>query len=288
MLDLDLLRTFLAVLDRGSFTRAAQGLNRTQSAVSMQVGRLEARVGAPLLVRRRDRVSATPEGEALAGYARRMLGLHDEALGQIARHRIEGHVRLGVMEDYGTVVLPAVLAAYARQAPAVRLDMETGLTRPMLNRLGRDFDLVVAMHDADEQGGRLLRRERAVWAASPDLAVLRQRPVAVALNGEGCLFRAWAMQALAAADLEWRLAFVSQSLAGIASLARQGLAVTVVKQGILPPGLRPVPAGCGLPPLPEADIRLHRAPVLTPAARHLAEHIEAGLGAAAPATAALA
>lgn len=277
MLDLDLLRTFLAVIDRGSFTHAAIALNRTQSAVSMQMARLEARAGTALLVRKRDRSVPTPDGEALAGYARRMLGLHDEALGRIARQKIEGRVRLGVMEDYGTVVLPRVLSSYARQAPHVRLDMETGYTRPMLDRLGRDFDLLIAMHARDEPGGLLLCRERAVWATGTDPALLRERPLAVALNGEGCLFRAWATQALAESTVEWRLAFVSQSLAGVAALARHGLAVTVVKQGILPAGLRTVPAAFGLPPLPACDIRLHRAPNLSPAARHLAEHLENSL-----------
>jgi len=155
--------------------------------------------------------------------------------------------------------------------------MVTGLTAPMLPRLGERFDLVLAMHAAGDGGGTFLRRDQAVWAAGRDVASEERSPLPLALYPQGCLFRAWAMASLDAAGLPWRLAFVSHSLAAVTAIAAQGLAITVVKAGLLPSELRPLGERDGLPPLPGADIRLHRAPGLEPAGELLARHLADGL-----------
>ncbi|WP_225771375.1 LysR family transcriptional regulator [Inquilinus sp. Marseille-Q2685] len=277
MLDPDLLRAFVAVADHGSFTRGAAALNRTQSAVSMQIQRLEGAVGAAVLDRSRRGLRLTPAGEVLLGYARRILSVSAEAIGRLRDLQVEGTVRLGVMEDYGTRLVPPLLAGFAAAHPRIQVEMVTGLTTPMLPQLGERFDLVLAMHAAGDGGGTFLRRERAVWAAGRDVAAETRSPLPLALYPQGCLFRAWAMASLDAAGLPWRLAFVSHSLAAVTAIAAQGLAVTVVKAGLLPPELRPLGERDGLPPLPEADIRLHRAPGLAPAGELLAGHLAAGL-----------
>ena len=145
--------------------------------------------------------------------------------------------------------------------------METGLTATMPARLGEAYDLVIAMHPHGRGEGEFLRREQAVWATSASHASKQQEPLPVALYPQGCLFRKWAMEALDAAKRPWRLAFVSHSLAAVEVVAAQGLAVTVVKAGTFPPSLRLLSEQDGLPRLPAADICLHRATDLSPAAR---------------------
>jgi DNA-binding transcriptional LysR family regulator len=276
-LDPDLLNAFVAVADHRSFTRAAATLNRTQSAVSMQIKRLEDRLGVKLFNRTKANVDLSAAGEGLLGYARRILTLNKEAIGSLAERKIEGVVRLGVMDDYGTLIVPPLLASFLAGNPKIHVEMETGLTFSMAARLGEAYDLVIAMHPQGRGEGEFLRRERAVWATAPSRAVEEQDPLPVALYPPGCLFRKWAIEALDAAKRPWRLAFVSHSLAAVESFVAQGLAVTVVKAGTFPPKLRPLSHRDGMPRLPAADICLHRAPNLSPAGALLADHLRTNI-----------
>jgi hypothetical protein len=155
--------------------------------------------------------------------------------------------------------------------------METGLTSTMTERLGKTYNLVIAMHPEGHSEGELLRREQAVWAASAEHRVEESDPLPIALYPQGCLFRRWAIEALDKANRPWRLAFVSHSLSAVEAIAAQGLAVTVVKSGTFPARLRRLSERDNLPPLPRAEIRLHRAPKLSRAAALLADHLVASL-----------
>jgi DNA-binding transcriptional LysR family regulator len=272
-LDPDLLKAFLAVADHLSFTAAARSLNRTQSAVSSQIKRLEADLGVELFERSTTSVAVSPAGDALVTYARRILALGDEAVQRLRQHDVRGRVRLGVMDDYGALVLPSQLKSFAHAYPGIEIVMETGLTAGMVGRLGRDFDLVIAMHQAGHGDGDLLCRERAMWAGPLTLDPRKLDVIPLALYPVGCLFRQWALRALDKAGRPWRLAFVSHSLAAVEAIASQGLAVTVVKSGIFPKSLVPFSRKQGLPPLPRADIRLHCARELSSASALLAAHI---------------
>ena len=276
-LDPDLLKAFVAVADQRSFTRAAVMLNRTQSAVSMQIKRLEARLDVELFNRTKATVDLSAAGERLLGYARRILALNEEAVGRMAERKVEGVVRLGVMDDYGIFIVPPLLASFLAGYPRIHVEMETGLTSSMPARLGEAYDLVIAMHPAGRGEGEFLRREQAVWAAGPSQAVEEQDPLPVALYPQGCLFRKWAIEALDSAKRPWRLAFVSHSLAAVESVAAQGLAVTVVKAGTFPSKLRPLSDRDGMPPLPAADICLHRAANLSRAGTLLADHLRTSI-----------
>jgi DNA-binding transcriptional LysR family regulator len=277
VLDPDLLKAFVAVADHLSFTRAAAMLNRTQSAVSMQIKRLEDRLQVELFHRTKANVALSAAGERLLGYARRILALHDEAVGGLCEHKVEGVVRLGVMDDFGTLIVPSLLASFVSGFPLIHVEMETGLTASMPSRLGETYDLVIAMHPEGRGEGEFLRREQAVWAASPEHAVEDQDPLPVALYPQGCLFRKWAMEALDAAKRRWRLTFVSHSLSAVEAIAAQGLAVTVVKAGTFPAKLRPLSDRDGMPRLPAGDICLHKAADLSPAGALLAKHLAANL-----------
>jgi DNA-binding transcriptional LysR family regulator len=269
-LDPELLRAFVAVAEQRSFTRAAAALHRTQSAVSMQIRRLEREIGQALFRRSRTAVALSAAGESLLGYAHRILALHAEAIDHLRQRAMEGVVRLGVMDDYGTVIVPPLLARFAAAHPRIHVEMETGLTSGMVGRLGAAFDLVIAMHPLGATEGTFLRREQAVWAAGADHGAELLSPLPVALYPMGCLFRRWAMAALDAAGIAWRLAFVSHSLGAVEAVAAEGLAVTVVKAGTFPARLRRAER---LPPLPAAEIRLHRAPGLSDAGALLATHL---------------
>ena len=273
-LDPDLLKAFLAVAEHRSFTRAAARLNRTQSAVSMQIKRLEDSLDIRLFHRTKAGVEPTAAGQGLIDFARRILALNAEAVGRLRERKAESVVRLGVMDDYGTIVIPPLLASFAATHPTIRIEVETGLTYAMPARLGEAYDLVIAMHPEGYGAGELLRREQAVWAASTAHPIEEQEPLPVALFPMGCLFRQWAAEALDAAGRPWRLAFVSRNLAAVESIAAQGLAVTVVKAGTFPARLRRLSDQNGMPPLPAAEIRLHRARHLSGPGALLADHLQ--------------
>jgi DNA-binding transcriptional LysR family regulator len=284
-LDPDLLAAFVAVLDQGGFTAAARALNRTQSAVSMQVQRLEAVAGVKLLDRDRRRPAATPEGEAMLGYARRLLALQREALQSVARPGLRGRVRLGVMADYSATLVPPILARFAASHPGIEVEVITGLTAEMPRQLGRELDLAIVMHDAaklDDSTGELLRYETPVWATARGHAVPQRRPLPLALSPSGCLFRAWAIAALEQAAIPWRMAYLSANYAAVEAAVRAGLAVSVFKAGTMARDLRPLGLADGFPPLPRAAICLHLPPVRAgsgpgQAAIVLREHIRVAL-----------
>jgi DNA-binding transcriptional LysR family regulator len=270
-------RGFLAIAGLRSFTRAALSLHRTQSAVSMQMKRLEGQLGVALLRRSKLGVDLTLAGERFLGDARRLVALNDDAVGRLVEHNLDGHVRLGAMEDYGDYLIPPLLAGFVAAYPNIRVEMQTGLTYDMPDRLGEAYDIVIAMHAEGAREGEFLRREQAVWAGSPTHGAQAREPLPLALHPPGCLFRKWAMEGLDAAKRPWRLAFVTHSLSAAESIAAQGLAVTVAKSGTFPSRLRALSERDGVPSLPAAEIRLHRAKRLTRAGALLADHLAAGL-----------
>ena len=179
-----------------------------------------------LFHRTKANVGLSPAGERLLDYARRILTLNEEAVGRLREHRVEGRVRLGVMDDYGTMLLPPLLSSFIANYPLIDVEMETGLTSTMTERLGKTYDLVIAMHPEGHSEGELLRREQAVWAASAEHRVEHQDPLPIALYPQGCLFRRWAIEALDRRTAPGGLPFVSHSLSAVEAIAAQGLAVT--------------------------------------------------------------
>lgn len=259
-IDVDLLRAFLAVVDGESFTAAARALNRTQSAVSMQIKRLELIAGGPLFERSSRRVELTRRGEALAGYARRMVALNDEALERLRDDVLGGVVRLGAIEDYAVQALPPMLASFMSAHPNVAIEMETGFSPSLLERLGETFDVVLAMHPHGSGRGEVVRSERAVWAGSRQHSSHEAPVLPLALHPPGCQFRQAALTSLDRAKRRWRLAYVCQSHSALEAVVQTGLAVTVTKAGTLPRGLTTFGEAQGLPALPSFEVAVHRAP----------------------------
>jgi DNA-binding transcriptional LysR family regulator len=266
-LDLALLQAFSAVVDSGSFTRAAQYLCRTQSAVSMQLRKLEDLTGHQLLHRDSRNIKLTEEGEVLLGYARRMIRLNEEALVALDQPHAQGHVRLGMPDDYAHQFLPGVLAHFAHAYPRVQLEVIGALSGDLLNRVeAGELDVALITRQPKRRRGQVLRTEHLVWTGSRQHLAFEVSPLPLALFPEGCVFREHALAALDAAQIPWRIAYTSQSFAGGKLAVSGGLALTVVAQSMVPPEWRVLGAEHALPRLPEIEIALHRAPgTLSPA-----------------------
>ncbi|MFQ5936312.1 MAG: LysR family transcriptional regulator, partial [Acidiferrobacterales bacterium] len=196
-LDTDLLRTFVAIADAGSFTRAGQRVHRTQSAVSMQVKRLEDSVGKPVFQREGRSVSLTAEGEALLGYARRILKLHEEAVATLTQPDVVGTVRVGTPDDYVMRFLPGILSRFAQAYPRVQVAVHCEPSYALLSRLEqRELDLALVTCDPAKESGDIVRREPTVWATSERHFVHEEEPLPLALFQKGCFLRDWIIQAL--------------------------------------------------------------------------------------------
>jgi DNA-binding transcriptional LysR family regulator len=258
-LDIDLLRAFVTVADTRHFRVAAERLNRTQSAVSLQVKRLEAAIGTRLFERNRRMVRLTPAGEDLRGYAGRMLRLNDETLAAFGMPALRGRVRLGAT-DTSMCFLPPILARFAGELPLVEMEIRCDRSWEALDALeAGDLDLALVTQPCGRAGGTLVRREPLVWAVAKGGAADAVDPLPLALFGPGCIYRKAALDALDAAGRRWRHAYNSPSRDGLDVAVAAGLAVTVVPAGGVGTHLRVLGADAGFPPLPAMDLLLFRA-----------------------------
>jgi DNA-binding transcriptional LysR family regulator len=275
--DLDLLRTFVAISDNGGFTRAAERVGRTQSTVSLQVKRLEDGLGRRLFEREPGRdLLLTPDGEILLTYARKILRLGDEARSRLMEPDLDGRVRFGTPEDFATVHLPDVLARFARAHPRVALEVNCDFTANLLDGFWKgQYDLVLFKREPQGPGGGVgVWREVLVWAASPRLVLDREEPLPLVLAPVPDVYRKRALAGLDAVGRAWRIVYTSPSLNGLQAAVKAGLGATVLPSEMVPPGLALLGPEHGLPPVPDAEIVLYRAPgTLSRAAELLAEHI---------------
>jgi len=263
-LDLDLLRGFVTVAERGGFTAAGLALGLTQSAVSLKVKRLEELLGKPVFTRGGKQVALTREGETLLAYARRMLALNEEAVRRFVTPPVAGRLRLGVADHFVPRHLAPALARFRRTWPNVSIEAEVGRSHDLRAALAReDLDLVLGKRRDGETEGRLIFTEAVVWAAGPDFELHRDRPLPLAMLPQGCMFRDRALTALARAGISFEVVYMSPSLMGIAAAAQAGFALSVMGRTGLPEGLAEVH---GLPSLGTAQMCLFSAP--NPAGDH--------------------
>ena len=260
MLPFDSLKTFLAAADSLSFTRAGREVHRTQSAVSMQIKRLEEEVGQKLFERSGREIRLTRHGETLSLYVRRLLDLHDEALASVSTPDLCGQIRLGAMEDYASRFLPKILASFASVYPQVQVDVVCD-DSPVLNEAvdRKELDLVVLTCGRIPDKGLLIQREPVVWATSPHHRAHEKDPLPLAVFHESCIYRQWACQALEAVRRPYRIAYTSASTAGVLAAVVAGLAVAPVGLSSMLPDLRQLGTEDGFPVLPIASIVLKKA-----------------------------
>jgi DNA-binding transcriptional LysR family regulator len=275
--DLDLLRTFVAIVDSGGFSRAAERVGRTQSTVSLQIKKLEDGLRRRLFEREPGReLLLTPDGEILLTYARQMLRLADEARSRLMEPDIAGTVRLGTPEDFATTHLPDVLARFARAHPRVALEVNCDFTVNLLDGFSKgQYDLVLFKREPQGKGGGVgVWREVLVWAASPRLVHADDEPLPLILAPVPDVYRRRALACLDEVKRPWRIVYTSPSLNGLQAAVKAGLGVTVLPREMVQPGLVLLGSEQGLPALSDTEIVLYRAPgTLSRAAELLAEHI---------------
>lgn len=278
LLDIALLRSFVTVSNLGSFTRAGDQLGRTQSAISLQIKRLEDAVGKSLIVRATGHLRLTQDGEKLLVHARQMLRLNDNAIADLVEPEFAGSVRLGVPEDFATVHLPAVLADFADAHPKVELEVTCDLTLNLEKgyRAGR-FDLVLVKREPEVAiDGIRVWREPLIWVARDRFSLPDEGAIPLIVSPQPCVYRRRAVAALDLAGRPWRCAYTSTSLAGTQAAVRAGLGIAVLPREMCPPFLVPLGSDA-LPALDDTEIALIEAPGLSPTAHRFALHIAAAL-----------
>jgi DNA-binding transcriptional LysR family regulator len=261
MFDTVLLRSFVAVVQEGSFTHAAVRLNLTQSAVSAHLRRLERQAGRDLLVRTTRSVTLTVDGEVLLGYARAILALNQDARAQLLRGPSEGTIRVGLSEDLASVRLMNVLQAFSLRYPRIAFSARVGIPGELLQAMDRhEFDVVIGGRCHDARPGRVLWREPLVWAGASWASLPSGAPVPIALLPEPCPYREASLAALARSGIDYRIALVCPSGAGLCAAAQAGFAVTPIIQSQLAHGLRAIEPDAGLPALPDVEFTMFAQP----------------------------
>lgn len=283
-LEPDLLQSFVAIAESGSFTAAAVRVHRTQSAVSMQIKRLEEQVGRALFARDGRGVGLTRDGEQLLGHARRILKAHQEAVTSFDLDALEGGVTLGAPHDYAGPFLPRILCRFAETHPKVHVDVVCEPSIDLLAKLASGkIDLAMITQGSGENGGVLLHQEPLAWMSHSGHDVHRLDPLPLALFQPGCSFRRAATEALASVGRNVRIAYTSVSIAGIYAVLDAGLAVSALCRSNLRPGLRILDEAEGFPPLPDVGITLQRAAgKVSPVVDRLEEHIIASMAGVRP------
>ncbi|PSJ61681.1 LysR substrate-binding domain-containing protein [Pseudaminobacter soli (ex Li et al. 2025)] len=279
-LDLDQLQTFIMIADTGSFTRAAEEVHRTQSAVSMQMRRLEERIGKPLFEKDGRNNKLTEEGERLLSYARRLIHLNRETLAAFDDRRLEGTIRIGTPDDYADRFLPEIMARFARSNPRVELTVICEPTFNLVEHIKRGhLDLALVTHDDMKGQSEVVRREPLLWVTSANHAAHEQEILPVAFGRPTCIWRRAATDVLDRMQRDYRILFSSWSATVITAAVLSGLAISVLPECALRPGMRVLGEADGFGALPDCKIGIMRghtasADIVEALARHIAESLD--------------
>lgn len=258
-LQIDWLKCFVATVDAGSLSSAAAEVHRSQSAVSMQLKKLESAVGHRLLKRDARQLELTHEGQTLLGYARRMLDLQAEAQAALREDDISGTVRLGVPDDYASKYLTPVLKRFAPRHGGVEIQLDCEQSTSLIPRVARGhLDLALVSRDHARRG-TLLFHEPMVWVGSSQFDVWRRDPLPIAVYEEASLGRRSAINALALQGRPYKIVYNSSSLAGQIAAVESGLAVAVLTQCSAPPHLQLLGTEHGLGPLAPMEVAVYRS-----------------------------
>lgn len=272
-IDTLVLKSFVAVAETGSFSHAADIVGRTQSAVSLQIKKLEDALHCQLFDRARRKVALTDEGEIFLGYARRMIELQWEAYSRLNEPEIKGEISFGTPEDFATHYLPDILASFAKHHPHVQLNVKCDLTLNLLSDFQKgQLDIILVKRDPGRvKGGTKVWREPVVWVAADQYQI--KEPLLLVLSPQPCIYRARALAALDRARKSWIISYTSPSLAGTVAAVKAGLGMTVLPANMVPQGLGVVRGPIKLPHLADSEIALMKKDGLSKAGKMLVEHI---------------
>lgn len=260
-LDSDLMRAFLAVVDEGSVTAAADRIGRTQSAMSMQIRKLEESLGQPLFTRLPRGVVLTPRGAQLLPYARRVTSLLEEAATALREKPLAGPVRIGIPDEYAETILPRALAAFSERHPGVEVTVRCDFTAPQQAALDEDqLDLAVIYDSSHTSGDEVLCLDPTVWVTSIAHAQHLQQPVPVGVYFRSDWCRDFALRSLDQQSIPWRAAFECDTSASLRVAARTGLAISPLSRSTIPMGCRELTNVDGFPIVDRARVVLKRNP----------------------------
>jgi DNA-binding transcriptional LysR family regulator len=256
-LDLAIMRTLLAAVETGSFAAAARKVGRSESAVSLQIKRLEEQIGEPVFLRTGKQMTLTGTGARLVEYARRLLDLNDEALSVASDNSIGGTVTLGVPHDVTETWLPAVIEGFRRSHPSATLKVVEGRSAILLSRLADEqIDLAIVFSATTPKGALWSADLAMVWIGRDDFGLRKNEPLQLAAFDPPCFFRAAAIASLEGADIDWSIGYASNTLPDLWSAVKLGLGVAVRTPAAVPTGLTILDGKQGLPDLPPFHVSL--------------------------------
>jgi DNA-binding transcriptional LysR family regulator len=256
---IDWLKCFVAAVDAGSLSAAAPEVHRSQSAVSMQIQKLEAAAGYPLLVRGPRQLQLTQQGQMLLGYARRLLDLQAQAQAALAEEAVSGVVRLGVPDDYASRYLTPVLKRFAPRHGGVEIQLDCEQSTSLIPRVARgELDLALVSRDHARRG-TLLFHEPMVWVGSNQFDTWRRDPLPIAVYEQASLGRRSAINSLALQGRPYKVVYNSSSLAGQIAAVESGLAVAALTQCSVPDHLQVLGPEHGLGPLEPMQVAAYRS-----------------------------
>lgn len=279
-LDLDQLQTFVTISDMGSFTKAADEVHRTQSAVSMQMRRLEERIGKPLFEKDGRSNRLTGDGEKLLAYARRLIHLNRETLAAFDDRALEGTMRIGIPDDYADRFLPEIMGRFARSNPRVELTVVCEPTPGLVEHLKRgNLDLAIVTHNDASALSEVVRREPLLWVSSANHATHEEAVLPMAFGRPTCVWRRAACDVLDRMNRDYRVLFSSFSATVITAAVLSGLAISVLPECALRPGMRVLGDADGFGALPDCRIGIMRgqtarADIVEAIARHISDSLD--------------
>jgi DNA-binding transcriptional LysR family regulator len=269
-LDLALLRTLIAVVESGTLAAAALRVGRSESAVSLQLKKLEETLGTPVFNRTGRKLVLTETGTTVLGYARRLLDLNDEAVQAAGAHGLDGEVSLGVPQDFAETWLPTLVARFRRSHPGIRVNVSVDRSASLQARVEQGgIDLALAFTDKRPSSANWSCELPMAWIGRRDYARASRESVSLAVFDPPCAFRNAATTALKRARIKWSVAFTSPSLAGLWAAVDAGLGISVRTPAGLPPHLSILREASGLPKLPTVMLAMHARAALPPAGEQL-------------------
>lgn len=275
VLDNDHLRTLIAIAETGSFTRAAEIVSKTQSAVSMQIRRLEERLDREIFAKDGRAAKLTPDGEKLLDYAYRIIRLNDEAVAMFREERLSGSVKLGVPDDYAERYLPRILARFTASNPGIEVNVICEPTAYLVENLKScEIDMAIITYSDQRGVGEIIREEKLLWVSSARHCIHEHRPLPLAMGRDTCIWRRAATAGLTELGIPHRILYTSWNSAAVGAVIQAGLAIGVLPESAVRPGMRVLTADDGFPTLPVVRIALLRNPnVRDHVANALANHI---------------
>lgn len=269
-LNMDILRTFVTGVRLGNFSKAASKVGRSQSAISLQIRRLEQQIGVQLFSRDGRSLSLSEAGKTFYGYAERLLDLNDEAIESVAKKDVEGEIRLGIPPDLAETWLPHMLARFSRSHPGVSMEARVDRNATLLEDVAAkrlDVALVWDRGPPGASSGEQVAELPIIWIAADERAFSPSEKFPMVVMGEPCLFRAHGLAALESAGIDWRITFTSSSLAGLWAATSAGLGIAVRTPAALPSGLSAL-THPSLPDLGTITLRVHMADEPSRSVRH--------------------